>query len=212
MDADRSATVGEGMIALNGFVSMINALAWPIATIGLALLFRVEVKSAIARIGHLKYRELEVSFGGELKQAEALARSAPAPGRMVLEVEPGSPAPTVCGEPRPVSPVQGELQRLASRSPRAAVLEAWSAVGQALVKAAAKLGDRRAPAPLRAEDACRYLIDRGWLTGPDAQLVERVRALRDKVAHAEDVTPTADEARRFVDLALPLVGRIEALG
>jgi hypothetical protein len=203
-------------MALNGFVSMINALAWPIATVGLALLFRRDVKSMIARIGHLKYRDVEVTFRDDLQKAEALARSIPSPPRVVLEAESGSSAPKLGGEiiggHKPASPIQGELDRLASLSPREAVLEAWSIVGQALIKASSKLGDRRAPAPIRAEDASRYLIDRGWLAGPEAQLVDRLRALRDKVAHTEEIAPSVDEARRFVELSLSLVSRIETLG
>jgi hypothetical protein len=195
---------------------MINALAWPIATVGLALLFRREVNSMIARIGQLKYRDVEVTFRDDLHKAEALARSIPAQPRAILEAESGSSAPMLGGEIigglKPVSPIRDELDRLASKSPREAVLEAWSMVGQALIKASSKLGDRRAPAPIRAEDASRYLIDRGWLAGPEAQLVERLRVLRDKVAHAEEIAPSVDEARRFVELALPLVSRIETLG
>jgi hypothetical protein len=204
------------MIALNGFVSLINAMAWPLATLGLALLFRNEVKSMIVRLGSVKYREVEVTFRDDLHQAEVLARSIPAKPKVMLEIESGSSAPRlggeIIGDLKPAGPIHQGIDRLTSRSPRDAVLEAWAMVGQALIKSASALGDRRAPAPLRPEDAARYLIDRGWLAGPEAQLIVRLRMLRDRVANAREITLSADDARRFVELALPMVSRIETLG
>lgn len=200
---------------MNGFVLLSGALAWPMATLGIVLMFRHDLKAMLARVGRVKYRDVEVTFRDDLRQAEVLARSVPAQGRLVLEVEPGGPGPdfggAIIGGLAPVPRPEG-LDRLAARSPRDAVLEAWSAVGKALLKAAATLGDRRAPAPTRAEDAARFLADRGWLAGPEAQLVESLRRLRDRVADHDDLVPSAEEARRFVDLALPLAARVEKLG
>jgi len=215
---------------LVGFVSLMNALAWPVATLGIACLFRREIRAAMGRVGQFKYRDLEVTFREELRQAETLARALPtaAPlmasspgGRVVLEAETSEPPElggVILAEPkgptgRPAPAIgRDALDRLAARSPRDAVLESWAAVGHALVKAAATLGDRRAPAPTRAEDAARFLVDRGWLAGPEARLVDRLRALRDRAADPHDPDPGPDEARRYVDLAWPLAARIEALG
>jgi len=198
---------------------MVGALAWPLATLGVMLLFRQDLKAMFARVGHVKYREVEVSFRDDLRQAEALARSIPTQGRVVLEVEPGESGPSlggpIIGGLGPAAPRHQShdgLDLLAARSPRDAVLDAWASVGQALLKAAVTLGDRRAPAPLRADSAARYLVDRGWLAGPEAQLVERLRMLHDRMAQVDDLIPSADEARRFVELALMLACRIESLG
>jgi len=201
-----------------GYVALIGSLAWPIAALAISLIYRQDVKLALARIGQVKYRNLEVSFRDDLRQAEALARSIPAKGRVVLEVESASVAELgggIIGEFRPATvrpDVSDSLARLAAKSPRDAVLESWAIAGQALVRVATTLGDRRAPAPTRADDAARYLVDRGWLAGPEAQLVEQLRMIRDRVAHLDELAPSPDEARRFVDLALPLAARIEALG
>ncbi|WP_435007286.1 hypothetical protein P12x_004620 [Tundrisphaera lichenicola] len=204
---------------LNDFVSMINALAWPTATLGLALLFREEVKSMLGRIGRVKYRDVEVTFREDLRQAESLARSIPSQGRVILEADStglvASPQGEIIGDRRPAlarHPEQDRIERMAAQSPLDAMIEAWSVVGQSLMKAASNLGDRRAPAPLRPEDASRYLVDRGWLVGPEAHLVERLRMIRDRLVQGDLLTPTPDEARRFVNLAFPLASRIEALG
>lgn len=220
-----------------GFVSLMNALAWPAATLVMAILFRREIGAALGRLGHVKYRDLEVNFRDDLRQAEVLAQAIPAvvgpapapalalaPGRVRLEAaEAGGEddlggmiladphVPTARHEP-PAARGRGAFDRLAARSPRDAVLDAWSEVSQALIRSATALGDRRAHAPVVAEDAARALADRGHLPGPEARLVERLHALRDRAARGDDHPPTADDARRYVDLALPLAARIATLG
>jgi len=226
--------------SLGGFVSLASAMAWPLATLVISFLFRDDIGHMLGRMGRLKYRDLELTFGADLRQAEELARSipsapAPAPasasalpspatgatkGAVLLEVEASGPndlGGEIIGKPRGPGRRLADREReglaqLAGRSPRDAVFEAWAAIGQGLVKAAATRGDRRAPAPLRVEDAARFLVDRGWLVGPEAQLVERLRAIRDRVADLAGPPPTPEEARRYVALALPVAARLENLG
>ena len=211
---------------------MFSALAWPAATVVMAILFRNEIRASLGRLGQVKYRDLEVTFRDDLRHAEALAQAIPAIagptitpllGRVNLEANPVGGEDDLGGvilaDPQSsggladpaATQARDALDRLAARSPRDAVLEAWSEIGQALVKSATRLGDRRAPAPTRAEDAARFLADRGWLPAPMARLVEKLRALRDR-ALADHRAPTTDEALRYLDLALPVAAKIARLG
>ena len=124
------------------------------------MIFRREIGQASGRLGRVKYRDLELTFREDLRQAEALARTIPiansggasTPGRVLLEGD-STPGPTLGGamivaamstdtktkgKPAPVP---------ASPSPRESIFLAWDELGQALIQAAARLGGRRSPVP-----------------------------------------------------------------
>ncbi len=209
------------MAALDWYVSLLGAVAWPLSTLVIALLFRQDVKRALGRIGQFRYRDLEINFRAELHQAETLARSIPAPppkDPVLLEIDPGETKPfggPFVGNPS-VSVVGSEdrerLVNLAKSSPREAVAGAWDVAAQALVRTAQALADRKMSGLLNADSALKFLVDRGWLTGPEAMLVGLLRTLKDRAGHQQETAPTADEARRYVGLVLDLATKIEARG
>ncbi len=209
------------MAALNWYVSLLGTVAWPLSTLGIALLFRQDVKRALGRIGQFRYRDLEVTFRAELQQAESLARSMPpAPPKQaaVLEIEPGGFVPLarpLLGDvTRPVAPLREreELMAKAARSPREAVAGAWDVVTEAIVRTAQSVAERGVSRLDDPDTALRYLVDRGWLTGAEAMLVGLLRSLHDRAASPDRTAPSVDEARRFVELSLEVAGRIERKG
>ena len=203
-------------------MTLFSTLAWPLASLAIALMFRKEVTLALGRVGRFKYRDLEVTFREDLRQAEELARSMPAPpvkGPIVLELDPGESKPLLVGRligdlTPPDAPPEGpeSLLKLAASSPREAVERAWFVVGRALVRAARALGNRGDSGVSTPDLAARFLHDRGRLAGPEGLLVGLLRTLRDRAARTDQHPPTPDEARRFVDLALKTVSRIEGRG
>jgi hypothetical protein len=206
---------------LDRFLTLFGPLAWPLATLLIALIFRSDVTRALGRVGRFKYRDLEVSFREDLHQAEELARSIPAPppsSPVVLEIETGEAKPLVgqlIGEiSPPPSPLEGRetLLNLAARSPREAVETAWGLVGRALVRVAAAHGDFRASGHSNPDLAVRYLVDRGRLADVEVMLVRLLRTLRDRSARLDQPSPSRDEARRFVDLAWKMASRLEDHG
>ena len=205
------------MVVLNWYVSLLGAVAWPLSMLVIALLFRQEVKQALGRVGQFRYRDLEVTFRADLHQAETLARSipeSPSKSPILLEIDPGE-AKTLGGHligDLSSSDASFEdreaLEKLAARSPRKAIEEAWNVAGRALVRAAQALDDRRTKGLSHPDAAVRFLVDRGWLAGPEAFLVGLLRALKDRAARADEPPPSTDEARRYVDLALGVASRI----
>ncbi len=211
---------------MNEVIPLLAVMAWPLASLLIAYLFRHEVRLALGRVGQVKYRDFEMTFHEDLHQAETLAKTiAPvAAPRVVLELGNGEPvelAGSMIGEiggvvvasiVPPSARGAEALERIAARSPREAMLGAWDEVGRSLLAASARLGDRRGPLPNRAVDAIKSLVGRGWLAGPEAKLVEQLRAIRDRVAGLDEVSkaPTPEEARRYIDLALPAAARLDA--
>lgn len=214
------------MGVLEGVIPLINALAWPIATVVLAVLFQREIKQAAGRLGQLKFRELEVNFREDLRQAEALALSIPAapkasaatPGRVLLEADEAS-GPTLSGTmivaggmaPDRESRREGGGRRVV-RLPREEILAAWSELGETLVRVANSAGDRKLPALARAEDAARLLMERGSMIGDEARLFEILRQLRERADRHDGLGIGPEEARRFVDLAARLRARMAVRG
>ena len=207
---------------MDRFFTLFGPLAWPLASLIIALIFRKDVARALGRVGQFKYRDLEVTFRDDLHQAEALARSipaAPARGPVVLEVETSEAKPLVgqlivdaSPAPLPSSEGRDALLKLAARSPREAVESAWGLVSRALVRVATARGDRRASGLSNPEIAARFLVERGRLAGVEGALVKLLRTLRDRSARLDQPSPSPDEARRFVELAWKMVSRLEDHG
>ena len=228
------------MVVLSGFVSLVNALAWPSAILAIAVLFRRELRLAMGRLGEVKYGGMEVTFREDLRQAETLARAVPranaadsssSPSKIQLEIasdqasdlagtlvgQETSPATTILStshskpDPRSARTLDSFF-RLCEESPREGVLETWGELSRVLIHASTVLGDRRTPAPLRVETALRFLVERGWLNSAEAELVERLRSLNNQVERREGSLPSRDDARRFVELAGSMIHRIISLG
>jgi hypothetical protein len=175
------------------------ALAWPLVTLLIALIFRRDVTRALGRVGRFKYRDLEVTFQENLFHAEELARNlppVPVPAiphkdSIVLEIDPGKPQPFFRRPPmlNPRVEERQALLKLIDRSPGKAIEGGWNLVDRALSKA-----------------------DRGRLHEAEARLVGLLQAIKDLADRPDGQGPSIDEARRFVELACPLALRIEARG
>ena len=99
------------------------------------------------------------------------------------------------------------LSPAALRAALAAEMADWTSAPN--VEAAKAQGDRRTPASTSSELATRFLVDRGRLAPGEGMLVGLLRTLRDRAARLDQAPPSADDARRFVDLALRLASRID---
>ncbi len=213
---------------MDQFLTSVTPLVWPLATLVIAALFRQDVSKALGRVGQFKYRDLELTFRDDLRQAEQLARSvAPPPtptptptkgGSVVLEVA-AEPAKELSGRlivaPASSHEVEDDAEsplNLVDRSPREAVEAAWTILQTALARATSSLGDRRATGPTNPDIAARFLVSRGHLAGPEALLVGLLRTLRDRARRLDQPAPSAEDARRFVNLALPFASKIGQLG
>ena len=115
------------MIALGSVLDSLRPDGLAVATLVIALIFRRDVGQVLGRIGQVRYRDLELTFRDDLRQAEPLARSIPPPAAtkapVLLEVAPDEAKPL--GGRLIVTPSAGEGQpsaaELTGGSPREAV-------------------------------------------------------------------------------------------
>lgn len=168
-------------------ISLIVGIAWPVAAVWIAYLFRGELKALLSRVSHLKYKELEAKFEKGLVEAEADAR-------LVAQVLPPALPP-----PETMSKLD-QLRRIAEVSPRAAIMESWVLIETAASQAGLISGTvipRTNPKMI-----VEYLARSGKLPESSIPLIEKLRHLRNQAAHLPEFVLTQEEAERYLELAV----------
>ena len=174
--------LGEGMDLV---VNLIVGIAWPVAVVWIAYVFKGELKSLLRRVSQLKYKDLEAQFGAGLALAES-------------EVSSLQAAPPAAPRPELLSKLES-LRRISDVSPRAAILEAWVLVEDAAGRSGFVQGASipRINPHLYVEELVRL----GKLPAGSDSLLDQMRKLRNQAAHMPDFTVDQDEADRYLQLA-----------
>lgn len=178
------------MDKLQFIASLIGSLAWPLAVVGLGLMFRDEVKALLAKVKHAKGAGIELDFAVDIK-------------RVVLEAEhvkqeAASDRPDI---PHVIQEQTSEekdrLYELLRERPSALILDAWRDVEKAVQDILTEMdltvgvvARRNAPPTLWPG----VLQKQGFLSHEEAALVVDLRMLRNKVAHAQGWEPTVSDA------------------
>lgn len=166
-------------------VNLIVGIAWPVAVVWIAYVFKGELKSLLRRVSQLKYKDVEAQFGAGLALAESevssLKAALPAAPRLEL-----------------LSKLES-LRRISDVSPRAAILEAWVLVEDAAGRSGFVQGASipRMNPHLYVEELVRL----GKLPAGSDSLLDQMRRLRNQAAHMPDFTVDQDEADRYLQLA-----------
>lgn len=179
------------------FVSLIVGIAWPVAAVWIAYLFRGELKALLSRVSHLKYKELEAKFEKGLAEAEADAR-------LVAQT-----APPAFPPPETMTKLD-QLRRIAEVSPRAAIMESWVLIESAANQAGLASGSVIPRTNTRT--IVEYLARSGKLPESSIPLVEKLRHLRNQAAHLPEFALSQEEAERYLELAVTSSEIISAVG
>lgn len=167
-------------------VTLLTGIAWPVAVVWIAYIFKGELRSLIHRMSQLKYKDVEAKFEIGLAEAEA----------QVSSIEQSSPS--LPSRPDITSKLES-LRRIADVSPRAAIMEAWVLVEEAAGKSGFVQGAAipRVNPHLFVEE----LVSREKLPKGSDSLVDQMRKLRNQAAHLPDFSLNQDEADRYLQLA-----------
>lgn len=177
------------MIIIELLVELLVGIAWPVAMIWIAYLFKGELRSLLHRISQLKYRNVEAKFEIGLAEAEA----------KVLAIEHAAPQLPQSPQPPELTSKLESLRRIADVSPRAAIMEAWVLVEDAAGKSGFVQGASmpRVNPRLFVEE----LIRLGKLPKGTDSLLDQMRRLRNQATHLSDFSLNRDEADRYLQLA-----------
>lgn len=153
------------MTVLEFIVSILDAVAWPLAVVVLGIIFRNELTGLLRHLAKVKAPGgFEAEFREQLVEITRRAEQLPLPPKTALD-DVGTTSPTD-----------------AVRHPHLAVLEAWRTVDDQLRATAADLGvDRTAPVSV----LLKTISDRDRLDPHNVKLVRDMQRVRNAVAHGE---------------------------
>jgi hypothetical protein len=184
--------------------SLVGSLAWPATVLILVLILHEPVKQALLTISRLKYKDLELDFGRELKQLEQKAKA--------LDVKPQAPA--VLPTPKKdSSQLLDEAARLATDFPEPAVAVGWQGVEEELLAAVMRLAISPDYPPYGSSLKNTLILrEQKVIDEGTYELLQRMRNLRNMAVHGNRGGPpiTADEAREFIALAKGIVEKLRA--
>lgn len=193
---------------LQFIASLIKSLAWPTVLVILATLLRVELRHLLLTLTQLKYKDLELKFGRELRRTIEEAKEA-----KVIDISPQRPK-TIAPAKRDSSQLLTEAAELAQRFPEPAVAVGWQAIEDELSQAVMRLAISPGP-PLdnSARKNAELLKAQNLIDQPTIDLLNRMRNLRNMAVHGGygGSAVTTDEAIEFLALAEGVVQKLRGL-
>ncbi len=182
------------MDTLTFITKLVEALAWPVATLALVLLLRKQIVDLLPYVKKLKAGPVEAEFEREVKELKATAEA----------------QPQLLPPPEGLTPERQMLLQLVQVNPRSAVLEAWRGVEESSIRViqnqAIYVPEREASSPLAI---IRALNRESLLTNDEVALYHDLRSLRNQAAHADQFAPTTDAALNYIELASRLRQALE---
>jgi hypothetical protein len=169
------------MDALTFCAEMTKALAWPVASVTIAWIFRAQIQVLLTRLkkGKLGPAEFEFEQGVLQAQLDIPQNALPAATRGAESLE----------------------QNRQSFEPRAAVLDAWLKVESALYAFASARGVIPEPAAKNAATLATNLVRDGLLDPWLLNLIRDLRRLRNQATHDSDFAPSAQAVLSYVQMA-----------
>jgi hypothetical protein len=186
---------------MNIFVRIVEALAWPVTAIVIVLLLRLQIEKLLGRLSQLKFKDVEATFGQQLREAEADLRQA-------------EDSQVIVGSSRLkgaeyYSDALNNLTRISQMSPSAGIAEAWRYVELAARKAADTLGITMIGS-VGESQAIHTLVDKGILSSNVISLYQRLRQMRAEAVHSRDASVSTLQAENYIELALRLALELDA--
>lgn len=192
---------------LSFFSSVIDSLAWPVAVIFIVFMLKKPLSALLPMLRNLKYKDLELDFGKELKKVEDKAK-------LVL---PAETKPKIIKEKpkeRNSAQIIKEAERLFEEFPEPAVALAWSAVEVELMEAINRTASSPDYPPHNsALKNAMYLKNAGYLGEEKIDLIKRMTNLRNIAVHGGKGMGlvSVDEAREFIALTEWLVKDLKGI-
>lgn len=175
--------------------SILESLAWPMASVILVLLLKDEIIKIAPFIKRLKAGPIEAEFEREVKQLKESAPIHPTDLATVRVTDTAS---------------KGFLFQLAELHPRSAILESWVRLEAAARAASAQGATNGAKASyIPAARLSEVLVEAGIINQDQVTLYHELRRLRNDVAHLVGLDPSQESVRSYIELASFLQSHIE---
>lgn len=177
-------------------LELTKALAWPVTTVIVTMLFRKPLAELIPFLKSLKYKDLEMEFsrGVEEVKKEALV-AIPQTAEIANSKDQTPPL----------------LAQLASISPRAAVLEAWRTIESEAIACVSRSSLAPESTSLKGHSRIGHvLLQAGVMNMDQFKIFHKLRELRNLAAHADDFTLSIEDAINYMGSAKLLADHLSA--
>lgn len=177
-------------------VELTKAVAWPVTTVIVTVLFRRPLAELIPFLKSLKYKDLEVEFSRGVEEVKQEA----------LVAIPQAAEMTDSG-----NKTNNSLAQLANVSPRSAVLEAWRAVESEAIACINR--NNLAPESMSLKGHSRIghvLLHADVMNQDQFKVFHKLRELRNLAAHADDFTLGVEDAIDYTGSASRLADHLRA--
>jgi hypothetical protein len=177
---------------LSFFSELVSSLAWPIAAVVIAFLFKGEITKLLGRITHVKYGDSEIEFREGVKKTSQQAKET-------------LPEDSSENEAR-----SNRLYELAKVSPRGAIIDAWLGVEEKLREYATRSAIEQHSSTIdliRAVDW--HSMELGTIGKGVIRMLYKLQSLRDEAVHLTDSSIDTSTAIDYVNLAERVQNRLE---
>ena len=169
---------------------VIDALAWPATVAIVIFLVRKQLPEIASSLKSIKYKDFEMSFAKQVKEA-------------VAEVREALPAWDAATKPGFVldGPSSQHTTAVSYYSPSAAILEAWLKIESAAADLAVKLKPNsvpRYPSPLKLKEV---LVEAGIFNRRQAAAFDSLRTIRNQVVHVPNPRFSDDTVAEYLESA-----------
>jgi len=172
------------------FVKILDILAWPLVVLVGMLLFKKDLGGVLRRLVKVETSAAKMMFNEEMKEVE--------------QQIPDSPS----GKSGESSKWLSEMIQIARINPRAAIIEAWTAIEVACIELGMVSGATMPRFSPKALEEFLYQIP-----DFDKEMIKRVmdlRRLRNRVTHGMDADFDFIDAEKYIELADKTVSALNA--
>ncbi len=174
----------------------IDSLAWPAVILAFALMLKKPLIELIPFLQRLKYKELELEFSKQVAELKAEVADA------IQPIENQEPAQ---------HSQKNHLLQLVDFSARAAIMEAWLEVESAATTAASSFWNEPPSSTFRTHPKLgEYLFQCAVIDRKQLDTFNKLKQLRNKAAHAEDLNLKESDAKSYIELASSLAAHIRS--
>lgn len=183
---------------MDGFTfttEILKAITWPLTIIALVILLKKPILDLFPLMKKLKYKDFELEFSQEIQALRS--------GTVGIE--------HAAGIDKTTKPLEtSKALDLVSYSTRAAIIEAWIELETAAVSTASSFWNQGSSDAFRNYSKLGdYLNQCGVLDDKQLVIFNKLRELRNKSAHAEELDLGENDARAYVELASNLAWHIK---
>lgn len=186
----------------NFILEIARILAWPLAMVALAIVFRNEIRKLVLYNALPRERKLNARLADSLDEARMIADSIMEESDIKYSDEENRKDGAFVAR-------NDLIQRLTQSSPRAAIIETWVEIEAVLIDVAynAEIFSR---GPMASRRVLDKLIETGKLNSRVLSLYKWMRDIRNKATHLPDGAIDRSDAERYCELSNLMIAIVDS--